>query len=1079
MGMLEGKVALISGGTRGLGYGIAQEFLREGAAVMVVSRTIQAVENAVANLKREGNHVAGTCCDVGNLEQVEALVAYVLDQFGRLDIWINNAGISCPTGPTVHIPPEMVHTLIKTNILGVYHGSIVAMRHFLAQDSGKLINLVGKGERRPVPLHNPYSSSRAWVRNFTLAMAQEYKSTNVGVFLLNPGLVTTDMLQHLHFINGYEHHLKVLRVVQRLLASPPNIPAQKAVWLASAATDGKTGLYKSAIGPGRMLKGLGQEFSRKIKRQEPPPYNPEVTLIDPVIDLELADNVALRKKREKTKPYLIHLSGKKLPEKIGNKAANLQRLIRKKFLVPDTFVLSWDAFQDYQDKTVSVLKKIRSELMNMLNPELLYAIRSSADVEDSPEHSYAGQFKTILNVQGIDTILDAVQEVWKAANPRNIQDYLHQSQTEPSNFRMAVIIQEMVTPIVSGVSFSVNPITSLDEIVVESVLGSGEQLVQEGVTPLRWVSKWGKWIENPETNKISEDVILEVVNETQKISKSFKSNIDLEWVYDGKQIYWTQMRDITALTKANIYSNKMAKEMTPGLIKPLDWSVIVPIKTTMWINIISQVIGDNHITPESLAKLINYRVYHNLGVFGGIFEILGLPRESLDIMMGIVPPGAGKPPFKPGPKFIRLLPRISRFIWKMWNFAQKAEQDFPTLQAKAKTYSLHPSQELSLNKLIALIEEIKELNLQVTTNTFLSIILMQIYRSILTAQLRKVGIDFAQFDLAEGLDELDSLNPNIHLEVLKEQYLNLSEPLQYEISRCNFKDFQKLDGTEAFRNSFNTFIEQFGHMSDRTGVFDTIPWRETPELILELIRNFEIDKDKTNHKIKYQDVKLSGMSGWLFRIFYKRARLFYVFREKYSSLYTYTLMLFRVYFLAISDRMVAQGLLDSREDIYFLQEEEILNYIRDDNTGKQLKQRIQLRREEMDHCKDAIIPEIIFGDTPPPVIRKSEQKLVGTPTSRGYYTGKTKVIRGIGDFHKLNHGDVLVIPYSDVGWIPLFSKAGAVVAESGGMLSHSSIIAREYGIPAVVSVNGALQLKDDLTISIDGYKGEVYLSNSE
>jgi len=193
------------------------------------------------------------------------------------------------------------------------------------------------------------------------------------------------------------------------------------------------------------------------------------------------------------------------------------------------------------------------------------------------------------------------------------------------------------------------------------------------------------------------------------------------------------------------------------------------------------------------------------------------------------------------------------------------------------------------------------------------------------------------------------------LEVLKEQYLNLSEPLQYEISRCNFKDFQKLDGTEAFRNSFNAFIEQFGHMSDRTGVFDTIPWRETPELILELIRNFEIDKDKTNHKIKYQDVKLSGMSGWLFRIFYKRARLFYVFREKYSSLYTYTLMLFRVYFLAISDRMVAQGLLDSREDIYFLQEEEILNYIRDDNTGKQLKQRIQLRREEMDHCKDAII----------------------------------------------------------------------------------------------------------------------------
>ena len=85
------------------------------------------------------------------------------------------------------------------------------------------------------------------------------------------------------------------------------------------------------------------------------------------------------------------------------------------------------------------------------------------------------------------------------------------------------------------------------------------------------------------------------------------------------------------------------------------------------------------------------------------------------------------------------------------------------------------------------------------------------------------------------------------------------------------------------------------------------------------------------------------------------------------------------------------------------------------------------------------------------------------------------VVKGLRDFKKLKHGDVLVIPYSDVGWIPLFAKAGAVIAESGGMLSHSSIIAREYGIPAVVSVNGALQLSDNLTVSIDGYKGEVHI----
>jgi pyruvate,water dikinase len=84
-------------------------------------------------------------------------------------------------------------------------------------------------------------------------------------------------------------------------------------------------------------------------------------------------------------------------------------------------------------------------------------------------------------------------------------------------------------------------------------------------------------------------------------------------------------------------------------------------------------------------------------------------------------------------------------------------------------------------------------------------------------------------------------------------------------------------------------------------------------------------------------------------------------------------------------------------------------------------------------------------------------------------------VHGINDFHKVTNGDILVIPHSDIGWVPLFAKAGAVIAESGGMLSHSSIVAREYGIPAVVSVNGALNLADNQIISVDGYKGEIYI----
>ncbi|MFN2227518.1 MAG: PEP-utilizing enzyme, partial [Anaerolineae bacterium] len=101
------------------------------------------------------------------------------------------------------------------------------------------------------------------------------------------------------------------------------------------------------------------------------------------------------------------------------------------------------------------------------------------------------------------------------------------------------------------------------------------------------------------------------------------------------------------------------------------------------------------------------------------------------------------------------------------------------------------------------------------------------------------------------------------------------------------------------------------------------------------------------------------------------------------------------------------------------------------------------------------------------------QGLRGIPTSRGHYTGPARVLRGIQDFARLQEGDVLVIPYSDVGWTPLFTKAGAVIAESGGILSHSSIIAREYGIPAVVSVPGACQIPDGTPVTVDGYRGEI------
>ena len=132
----------------------------------------------------------------------------------------------------------------------------------------------------------------------------------------------------------------------------------------------------------------------------------------------------------------------------------------------------------------------------------------------------------------------------------------------------------------------------------------------------------------------------------------------------------------------------------------------------------------------------------------------------------------------------------------------------------------------------------------------------------------------------------------------------------------------------------------------------------------------------------------------------------------------------------------------------------------------------------MDACRDVVLPGIIYGNQPPPIDFPMDTTLAGTPTSCGYYQGPVRVIGGLHEFDKLQAGDVLVIPFSDVGWTPLFAKAGAVIAESGGILSHSSIIAREYNIPAVVSVPGACRLQDGTVVTVDGYSGRIGVQRS-
>jgi len=231
-------------------------------------------------------------------------------------------------------------------------------------------------------------------------------------------------------------------------------------------------------------------------------------------------------------------------------------------------------------------------------------------------------------------------------------------------------------------------------------------------------------------------------------------------------------------------------------------------------------------------------------------------------------------------------------------------------------------------------------------------------------------------------------------------------------------------------------------------------------------------------RIRFEDLPVKGINKLFTRMFFNRARKFTLYRDEVSKGYMYGYGLFRPYFLRLAEDLVKERWLDSRDDIFYLRWSEIQKLVKGGGISS-IYQKIETRKREMQEYRDIELPEIIYGDNPPPLFSHFKKKMQGIPTSQGYFKGKIKIIGGTADFGKVEPDDIIVIPYSDVGWTPLFARAGAVIAESGGLLSHSSIIAREYQIPAVVSVAGCMNLKDGQKANVNGFTGEISLLEEE
>ena len=270
---LHGRVAVVTGSTRGLGFSMARLLGHEGATVVLASRSSADVVDAVDRLRGEGISVTGSRCDTGEMADVEALRDEALNR-GTLDIWVNNAGTSGIYGPTASTPVDDFTRVVRTNILGTFHGSRVALPIFLAQGHGDLVNVYGQGDQGPVAMQNAYASSKRWVRQFTETLRMETKGTGIRVHGMNPGLVMTDLLDHVTSQAGYEQRLSALQVVVGLWGQGPEAAARPLLDLVTSDTPEFRDLTKATL----VTRGLRNVLAGRLRRANRMPL--DITVVD-------------------------------------------------------------------------------------------------------------------------------------------------------------------------------------------------------------------------------------------------------------------------------------------------------------------------------------------------------------------------------------------------------------------------------------------------------------------------------------------------------------------------------------------------------------------------------------------------------------------------------------------------------------------------------------------------------------------------------------------------------------------------------------------------------------------------------
>ncbi len=805
--------------------------------------------------------------------------------------------------------------------------------------------------------------------------------------------------------------------------------------------------------------------------------------------------------------------------RFGGKATSLARLFQHRVCVLDGWVVPVDCYREFLSNN-GLLERAESGgdaeleadvLAGDIAPDMVrawasatsrvggcFAVRSSGIAEDGAHSSYAGQYETLLEIPAGESLAVAVRQCWASSWSERSRLYRSASDVQGGLVGMGVLIQPMLDSRSAGVMFTVNPLTgSWREMTVEAAWGHGEAVVGGHVVPDYYVVRRPRRVPRP-VQRVLARVQLEVVADHVRsqdkawrpgegggltipvprarvdapklrhaeLFKLCRLGLRLEAIMGGPQdIEWAQdetgkfvvlqSRPVTTDARVRragptLWTRRFVGERWTEPATPLGWSIMR--------NLLEDFIAYPQTAGALLdgglpTQLIRFTPYFNVTVFRHLsFKLPGMPPPRF--MMELLPPDeergwlrrrAQAPDFRVYAALLRetlAQRRWRRFRWnpltnhKVWDGFESE------LSARLDAMDGFQAEQGAANRVR---EECQQLAYQYIGIHICSLLFANLLYQVCEGWL--VARD--QNDLVR-----DALRPD------RESWTVRTNHALWCLGRGEMDEA--------------TFMAAYGHRASSSWELFSARWAEVPGQVHVLAEaaaqhgNPQALAEKQVRLARESRRTLDPLLRWTVKL----TQRYLLLRENQRFHFDRLLWTWKQAFLVLEQ--------DLGMAIRFLEGKELDALLAGDLDAEEARGRIQRRevawREENARRAEGDEPPafLVGDDAVEPLV--PDQRIQGMGISRGVVTGTVRVLHSLSEAGRLQPGDILVARATDPGWTPLFLKAGGLVMELGGMLSHGAVVAREYGLPAVVNVVGATQrLVDGQEVTLDGVRGMVWV----